>query len=169
MLRKQGFTHENKINKSVEWYTPPWIFEYLGVRFDLDPCSPEKDKVTWIPAENRYTIKDDGIKKDWFGRVWLNPPYGKHTSEWLRKMHLHRNGIALVFARTDCKWFHDYVVAADAILFLQGRVKFVDGDRLTKGSGAGSGSMLVAWGADNVVALKKFIAAGFLVHNRDIK
>jgi hypothetical protein len=45
----------------------------------------------------------------------------------LEKMHYHRQGVALVFARTDCKWFHDYVAKADAILFLKGRVKFVDG------------------------------------------
>jgi hypothetical protein len=83
----------------------------------------------------------------------------------LEKMHKHRNGVALVFARTDCGWFHDSVAKADAILFLRGRVKFVDGLGVTGGSGAGSGSMLIAWGADNVTALESMKDVGFLVRN----
>ena len=68
----------------------------------------------------------------------------------------------MVFARTDCKWFHDYVAKADAILFLSGRVKFVDGLGVTRGSGAGSGSMLVAWGDEGVSALQTMCECGFL-------
>jgi hypothetical protein len=80
-------------------------------------------------------------------------------------MHDHRNGIALVFARTDCAWFHDSVAKADAILFLRGRIKFVDGLGVTGGSGAGSGSMLVAWGQDNVKALEAMRDIGHLAVN----
>lgn len=75
-------------------------------------------------------------------------------------MSEHRNGVALVFARTDCKWFHDYCAEADAILFLKGRIRFVDGVNISKGSGAGSGSMLVAWGDAAVSALFRMHLAG---------
>lgn len=153
-MEKTGFSHESQANISVDWYTPSWIFEKLGVEFDLDPCQPD-EKIPWIPAKNRYTLVDDGLTSPWFGNVWLNPPYGKQTPLWLAKMHVHRNGIALVFARTDCKWFHDYVANADAILFIRSRIKFVDGKNKTSGGGPGSGSMLVAWGFDNVQALQK--------------
>ena len=85
---KKGFTHDNADNKSVEWYTPPWIFEELGLVFDLDPCAPLFG-VPWIPAKKYYSIDD---------LVWLNPPYGKFTGAWLEKMHNHRNGIAFFFA-----------------------------------------------------------------------
>ena len=78
-------------------------------------------------------------------------------------MDVHRNGIALVFARTDCGWFHEYVAKADAILFLRGRIKFVDAQGKTGGHGAGAGSMLVAWGAENVAALAKMTDLGKLV------
>jgi hypothetical protein len=84
---------------------------------------------------------------------------------WLERMHNHRNGVALVFARTDCAWFHESVAKADAILFLRGRVKFVDGLGVTGGSGAGSGSMLVAWGRENVDALLAMRDLGHLVYN----
>lgn len=157
-----GFGHEDRGNQSVEWYTPPDIFTKIGIKFDLDPCHPEKP-LSWVPAETTYNINDDGLTKPWFGRVWLNPPYGKHTPQWLEKMSQHRNGMALVFARTDCKWFHDYVADADAILFMKGRVKFVDGFGVSGGGGAGSGSMLVAWGDDCVAALKGMQDQGYFV------
>ena len=160
-----GFGHEDRGNQNVEWYTPPEIFEGLGVQFDLDPCHPE-EPLAWVPARTTFNIKDDGLSRQWFGKVWMNPPYGKHTPLWMEKMHNHRNGIALVFARTDCKWFHDYVAKADAILFLKGRVRFVDGFGVSGGSGAGSGSMLVAWGDECVQALERMKDRGHLVTNQ---
>ncbi len=163
-MKSAGFTHDNKDNATVDWYTPPWVFQRIGLEFDLDPCQPP-DGIDWIPAKRRYSIHDDGLMQPWVGRVWLNPPYGKHTQAWLMRMHNHRNGIALVFARTDCAWFHESVAKAEAILFLRGRVKFVDGLGVTGGNGAGSGSMLVAWGTENVAALEAMRDIGHLVHN----
>ena len=165
---KVGFSHEDRGSANTDWYTPPWIFERIGLVFDLDPCQPQGG-IGWIPAKRRYSIVDDGLTQPWGGRVWLSPPYGKHTSAWLGRMHNHRNGIALVFARTDCAWFHESVAKADAILFLRGRVKFVDGLGVTGGSGAGSGSMLVAWGATNVSAFENMRDTGHLVHNSKLK
>lgn len=149
-----GFTHDSAQNKTVDWYTPKHLFDSLGLRFDLDPAAPIGG-VPWIPADRHYSLADDGLAQPWQGRVWLNPPYGKETGKWLAKMHTHRNGLALVFARTDCVWFHSFVAKADAICFLKGRVKFVDGLGVTGLSGAGAGSMLAAWGSDNVAALRR--------------
>ena len=163
-MKKTAFTHDNANNKSVDWYTPEWIFNDLGIEFDLDPCQPV-EKIQWIPAKKHYHIEEDGLSKEWKGSVWLNPPYGKQTSDWLRKMHSHRDGIALLFARTDTKWFGDYCAKADAILFMKGRVKFVDGLGITSGNGAGAGSMLIAWGDYSVDALRRFCSknGGLLV------
>jgi len=158
-MSESGFTHDSVNNASVDWYTPSWIFQRMDVMFDLDPCQPETP-IPWVPTWRTYSEKDDGLTSPWAGRVWLNPPYGKHTGVWLKKMHEHRNGIALVFARTDCAWFHDYVAKSDAILFLRGRIKFVDGLGATGGGGAGSGSMLIAWGSDNVDVLRTMIDLG---------
>ncbi len=161
-MASEGFAHESQNNISVDWYTPSWIFERMGVEFDLDPCQPI-EKIKWIPAKKHYHLRNNGLLNEWEGRVWLNPPYGQFTPRWLKKMHEHRNGIALVFARTDCAWFHDYVAKADAILFMKGRVKFVDGLGKTGGNGAGSGSMLIAWGEENVKVLETMQDIGFLV------
>lgn len=165
MKKKAGFTHDSVDNKTIEWYTPPWIFEELGIEFDLDPCTKEGG-IPWIPAKNHYHKGDNGLSKDWgSSNVWMNPPYGKQTPEWLDKLSNHGTGVSLVFARTDCRWFHDYVTTADAILFLKGRVKFIDGNGVTGGSGAGCGSMLVAWGKYNVEALIRMKDRGYLVVN----
>lgn len=161
-MAKKGFTHDDANNKSVDWYTPAWVFERLGLHFDLDPCQPLQG-IPWIPTTFRYGEVEDGLKSPWFGRVWLNPPYGTHTHAWLRKMNEHRNGVSLVFARTDTKWYHDYVAKADAILFLRGRIAFVDGLGATGGSGAGCGSMLIAWGDDCVEALQNMTDLGHLI------
>lgn len=163
--KARGFTHDKKNNATVDWYTPAWVFDELGLRFDLDPCAPPGG-VPWIPAKESYCETDNGLTQNWHGLVWLNPPYGKHTPLWLAKMHAHRNGVALVFARTDCKWFHEYVAKADAILFLRGRIAFVDGLGKTGGGGAGCGSMLVAWGAEAVKGLARIKSKGFAVKGK---
>lgn len=139
--------------KTVEWYTPPSIFKILDVGFTMDPCHPGRDVVDWIPATFIYTKTDDGLSKPWLGKVWLNPPYGRELTHWLAKMDFHRNGIALVFARTDTAWFHDYVAQADAVLFLKKRVRFVDAQG-NQGDSPNCGSMLVAWGDENVQTLE---------------
>jgi phage N-6-adenine-methyltransferase len=160
--KKMGFTHDDKNNKTVDWWTPKWVFDALGLQFDLDPAAPEGG-VPWIPVTKHYSIHDNGLRQPWIGRVWLNPPYGAETPKWLEKMHKHRNGVALVFARTDCRWYHDYCAKSDAILFLKGRISFVDGLGATKSSGAGSGSMLIAWGKENTLALCRMNDKGHLV------
>lgn len=163
MTEKKGaFTHDNVNNTSVDWYTPQWVFDAMGLQFDLDPCSPAGG-VPWIPAQTHYALPQDGLALPWFGRVWLNPPYGKHTKDWLRKMAQHGDGMALVFARTDCQWFRDAASTATAMLFLAGRIKFVDGLGVTSGNGAGAGSMLLAWGGDCAHALVGMSDRGLLI------
>lgn len=150
-MSDKGFTHESTHNESKEWYTPPEVFEALGLNFDLDPCSPVGG-VPWIPVTQRI-ISPNGLFQPWFGRVWMNPPYGQETPNWMAKFIEHHNGIALVFARTDTKWFHDYVIQADALLFTQGRIRFIKPDGTRAGT-PGAGSLFVACGEECVNALK---------------
>jgi len=159
----KGWIHESTYNESKEWYTPKYIFDALDIQFDLDPCSPECDVVPWIPAKRYYTVEDNGLEQIWSGNVWMNPPYGSDTPKWMKKLEEHGNGIALVFARTDTKWFHDYVPNAHAVCFIKGRISFVPADRAEdytynlwepKG-GSGAASILVAYGENNVMPLVK--------------
>ena len=94
-----------------------------------------------------------------FGAI---PPYGKETASFLMKMSKHNNGLALVFARTDTKWFHDYAAKADSLLFLKGRVQFVDGTGLTKSSGSTCGSVLIGFGEQATQVLRNSRISGYL-------
>ena len=136
---------------SVEWWTPPEIFTTLGLEFDIDVSAPEGG-VSWIPAKTYFTEEMDGLKQDWYGTVWMNPPYGKFTPDWMEKFIEHGDGIALVFARTDTKWFQEHCVRADALLFGKGRLAFYKNGE--KGGNAASGSLFVACGEKSVEALK---------------
>jgi len=135
-----------------EWLTPPELISSLG-GFDLDPCSPVNRP--WPTAKIHYTIIDNGLLKEWFGRVWMNPPYGNKLIHWLNRMAMHGDGIALTFARTDTKAFHHYVFGmADSIFFLKERLKFyhVTGERSTDGIAP---SVLIAYGGSNSEAINE--------------
>lgn len=147
-----------------EWLTPPEIIRSLG-EFDLDPCSPIERP--WPTAKKHYTINDMGLMKNWEGRVWMNPPYGNETGHWLGKLRLHGNGIALVFARTDTSYFHEYVFkVADALLFLSGRLCFYHVDGTKASANAGAPSVLIAYGKENAEALRASNLRGMFVDLR---
>jgi hypothetical protein len=87
-----------------ECYTPKWFFDNLGLEFDLDPCScpPEFSNV---PAKTLWTIEDDGLSKDWFGRVWMNPPFSK-PDPWVTKFIENGHGVALLPVSGGAKWVY---------------------------------------------------------------
>lgn len=153
--RTQGFRHEpGGMAETNEWYTPPYIFEKLGIEFDLDPCAPVLGTHRNVPAKRFLSSAEDGLRSEWRKNenVFLNPPYNrKHISSWVGKLALHGKGIALVFARTETIWFQDIASMADAICFVRGRVEFLrpDGSR----GRSTAPSCLIAWGHDNVQAL----------------
>nr|WP_313974086.1 DNA N-6-adenine-methyltransferase [uncultured Psychrobacter sp.] len=147
-----------------EWLTPPHILAELG-EFDLDPCSPIGRP--WDTAKKHYTIEDEGLHREWEGRVFCNPPYGKETQKWLDKCADYGNAIGLVFARTETRMFFSSVwEKADAIFFIKGRLSFytVEGE---KGGTAGAPSVLVAYGKENAEYLKNMKIAGCYVDLSD--
>lgn len=95
--------------------------------------------------------------------MWLNPPYGNQTEQWIRRLAEHGNGIALIFARTETATFFPWVwERAKALLFIKGRLSFhnVDG---TQGGTAGAPSVLIAYGSGNVQSLMSSGVPGRLV------
>lgn len=117
--------HEKPVGGSVEWYTPPQLFETLGLRFDLDPASPNPP-VPWVPATRFYW--EDGHLLPWEGRVWLNPPYGPAAIPFIERMIEHDHGLLLIPARTETKIFQKAARAADMVVFLRDRLHFVRPD-----------------------------------------
>ena len=148
-IDKTGWSAKDKTE--VDWWTPPEVFEKLNIKFDLDPASPEGG-VPWLPTNKYFTKKDNGLEQEWVGNVWLNPPYGRHTGTWLDKFINHGNGIALVFARTETLWFHNYALQSEGLLFTKGRFKFAQ--KGVQKDYASIGSLFIACGKSNCEALK---------------
>lgn len=158
----RGFTHESQHNESAEWYTPPEIFEALGLTFDLDPCSPGEGK-DFVPARKRYTKQDNGLLQNWEGLVFMNPPYGMETAKWMDKLANYGNGIALVFSRTDVKWFQSNISKMSGVCFISSRTKFYQGSKDVRGGTPGAGSMLCCFGDVAAEAAKNSNLGAFLV------
>lgn len=137
--------HENCIGESDDWYTPPEIIDAIGLQYDLDPASPGPGH--WIPAATTYTKQDDGLSKNWHGMVFMNPPFGGRNGHvpWLIKFIEHGNGIAIVRAYTSARWFHDYAISCDGILFPLGKTKFIRPDG-TVGKAPGAGVAILSIG-----------------------
>ena len=114
--------------KNDEFYTPEFIFNALGLRYDVDVCAPAGG-VPWIPANNHYSIAIDGLTQDWLGMVWMNPPYSKPTP-WVDKFIAHNHGVALV-PTSKARWFKRLWQEADGIVMLDNAFKFerIDGQR----------------------------------------
>lgn len=147
-----GFTHDGRTHTSSdEWFTPPSVFEALGLTFDLDPAAPPGG-VPWIPADRHFSKREDGLAQAWRGRAWVNPPYGRATHRWLGKLAAHGDGLTLVYSRTDTAWFQRIAVKASALCFIRGRLRFHRPDG-TPGDTAPSPSLLVAFGLPCAIAL----------------
>lgn len=153
--------HEiSKVNYSTTWLTPPPILDRFPMA-DLDPCASPKPQ-PWATAHTMWTEVDDGLNKEWFGRVWLNPPYGNEIGKWMQKMAEHCNGLAITYARTDTRWFHDWVAPfASSIYLFKGRLRFhrQNGER---GNASTAPHMLIAYGAVNAEMLSQFDLPGIL-------
>jgi hypothetical protein len=146
-------SHRLPEGKNDEWLTPPEILKALG-EFDLDPCAPIVRP--WDTAKKHFTIEDDGLSKEWFGRVWLNPPFNRfQRPRWMAKMS-NATGTMLVPAATETHAFFKWVWgAASAVCFLEGRPHFyyVDGRRAD--FNAGASICLVGYGEEDAVRLEE--------------
>ena len=132
------------VGRSDEWYTPKYIFDALGVTFDLDVAHPKEAK-THVPAKSFY--HEHGREREWNGFVWMNPPFGGRNKiiPWLDKFFIHDEGIALCPDRTSAPWFRDAAEKSSAILFLSPKVKFERPDG-SIGRSPGCGTALLAAG-----------------------
>ena len=144
--------HQSAHMDTDVWLTPPEILAPLG-EFDLDPCACITQH--WVPARRVFFKSDDGLVQDWFGRVWMNPPFGRAVGDWLKKLADHGNGIALVAARTETEWFVSQVwKRANAVLFIHGRPHFYYPSGVRAKFNSGAPIALIAYGCNNVLSLQ---------------
>lgn len=141
-------------SNTPEWATPMEFFKELDkeFHFTLDPCSTHEN----AKCEKHYTKEDDGLKQDWGGHsVFCNPPYGRELHKWVKKCYDESKKGALVVmlipARTDTRWFHQWIYGKAEIKFLKGRLKFGDAK-----SAAPFPSMVVIYRASQGFKIKDY-------------
>lgn len=118
-------------SKTPEWFTPKPFFDELDreFHFTLDVCAtPENAK-----CKRYFTKEDDGLTASWGNEnnpevCFMNPPYGRVIGAWVKKASESARGgatvVCLLPARTDTKWFHDYIYNKAEIRFVKGRIYF---------------------------------------------
>lgn len=112
---------------SDEWETPQSVFDDLDkeFHFDLDPCATDENH----KCSNYFTLADDGLQKSWGGYcVFCNPPYSK-IRYWIKKAYEEAQKddttvVMLIPAKTDTRYFHEYIYHKAEIRFIKGRLKF---------------------------------------------
>lgn len=165
-------------HRSVEYYTPVEILEaardVLGA-FDLDPAScPEAQEN--VRAARYFTQDEDGLTRPWYGRVWLNPPYGKtngrsNQEAWSQRLvseyqagHV-TGAILLVKAALGYKWFEE-LFSDWPVCFVRSRLSFIlesgDDDGQSK-----QGTALFYFGDDFAKFAQVFRAIGRIIPPED--
>ncbi len=123
-----GISQVHFSSQTCEWATPNWLFDELNREFgfDVDVCaSHDNHKCSkYFPSEGLWS----GLAQEWTGVCWMNPPYGREIGKWLAKAwESSQHGaqvVCLIPSRTDTSWWHEYVMKAQDIRFIRGRLKF---------------------------------------------
>jgi len=132
IIEKKAKAHVSNNSGENEWYTPECYIESARIvmgNINLDPASSEIANQT-VNADLFYTHEEDGLSKEWFGNVWLNPPYSQPLIfQFIEKLIESDNieqAIVLVNNATETKWGQLLIKHSDAVCFHQGRIRFID-------------------------------------------
>lgn len=141
------------------WFTPKEFIDALGP-FDLDPCTVSYAPFKTAKILGEYDMGYDGLIQNWFGDVWLNPPYGKQIMPFIDKFIEYKKGCMLIFARMDSKGIQKLIESGAYIYCLRKRIKFINkyGKQDTN---AGTGSCLVFF--DNKYIERSRVFEGILI------
>lgn len=110
---------------SDAWYTPAWVFDGLGITFDLDVAAPA-EPLEWLPAREWYTVADDGLAQPWRGMVWCNPPYSD-PKPWCLRWAQHPDGLLLIRSDLSTSGPAAAFAAASSLYVPAKRLQFVNG------------------------------------------
>lgn len=112
-------------SKTPEWETPQKLFDELNKEFGftLDVCATDQN----AKCPRYFTKEINGLSQSWDNQIaWCNPPYGREIGLWIKKASEQQGGVVVMLlpARTDTKYFHEYIYGKSEIRFIKGRLKF---------------------------------------------
>jgi hypothetical protein len=165
------FLQKNNGDRSDTWITPPWIIEKIG-RSTLDPCG-YRDGAIVDTADHYFSLDQgqDGLKEEWFGSVYVNPPYTE-TDKWLKKgiKYFNESGNSVIFClpcRTCTKWYQENVKQATGILFFDKKIHFLDANGYDRG-GASFPVCLVAYGLPGWERVRRIAGMAVLLDHSNV-
>lgn len=164
---KKSHQHQNADSGNVEWFTPVPILQaakrVMG-GFDLDPFSSPATNER-VKAARIFTVAEDGLKQDWFGRVWMNHPYGRTTNRpCVEKLITEffcgnvQEACCITFANTSELWFR-YLLQFPQC-FLNPRTQYIDGATGKAARGVTKGSVVTYLGNDLSGFRREFSSLG---------
>lgn len=124
-----GFTQERFKTRRDDWSTPDEFWQRLDTEFHFTCDAAASTRNTKCPFY--FDKETNALVQDWSGHIcWLNPPYGRQLSTWVRKAYAEARDhgatvVCLIPARTNTEWFHEYVMRGE-IRFVRGRLQFGD-------------------------------------------
>ena len=126
VVTNRKFNRVHFSHAAANWVTPSDVFLALDMEFNftLDPCADACN----TKCVKYFTKQENGLTQDWGTEtVFMNPPYGREISKWLKKAYESSRGgasvVCLIPARTDTRWWHEYVMKGE-IRLIKGRLKF---------------------------------------------
>lgn len=174
VMREAVHNHRAQGTGENEWYTPQEhidaAYKVLG-SIDLDPASSEIANQR-VKAGRIFTIADDGLTKEWGGKVWMNPPYAQpHIANFIEKLASEyeagrvTEAIALTHNYTDTQWFHRAALSCAAICFTRGRIGFLSPEG--KRAAPTQGQAFFYYGSKVEQFIESFCRIGFVVEVRN--
>lgn len=174
VMREAVHNHRAQGTGENEWYTPQEhidaAYKVLGA-IDLDPASSEIANQR-VQAGRIFTITDDGLTKEWGGKVWMNPPYAQpHIANFIEKLASEyeagrvTEAIALTHNYTDTQWFHRAALSCAAICFTRGRIGFLSPEG--KRAAPTQGQAFFYYGSKVEQFIESFCRIGFVVEVRN--
>ena len=156
-----------------EWYTPEKYVdmarEVLG-HIDLDPASSKIANET-VKADRYFTEEENGLNQVWYGKVWMNPPYGTDLigqfTEKFADEYIAGNiteGIVLVNNATETAWFADMIQSASAVVFPRGRIRYYSPQKESNAPLQGQAFIYFGENTDRFLEVFGGVGWGALIH-----
>ena len=146
------------VHRNPNWETPQELFDEAcrkyKVRPSLDVCATRRNKKCAL------FFSKDSLSKQWNRSFYMNPPYGKGIiDKWIKyayEQHVKHNvtAMALIFAKTETKWWHKYIQDVAEVYFIKGRVHFQLNGKDVQNS-APYGSAWVIWRKNKNIRIHK--------------